>query len=159
MKTIWIILLSVFVGGLLSTMLMRSCQVEPPLPEMMVLRDTITEVYIDTHTVHKPVPYKVEVRDTVYIVNSFQNSTDWKVLVQEVKEYKDSTYYAKISGINAYLEEIRVYPKTITQYVNTKEYIYVPPKKWSIGIQGGVGITPKGLQPYIGFGVERRIEF
>ena len=158
MKTIWIILLSAFVGGLLSTMLMRSCQVEPPLPEMMVLRDTITEVYIDTFTAYKPQPYKVVVRDTV-AVNSFQNSTDWKVLVQEIKEYKDSTYYAKISGINAYLEEIRVYPKTITQYVNTKEYIYIPPPKWSIGIQGGVGITPKGLQPYIGFGVTRRLEF
>ena len=158
MKTIWIILLSACVGGLLSTMLMRSCQVEPPLPEMMVLRDTITEVYIDTFTAYKPQPYKIVVRDTV-VVNSFQNDTDWKVLVQEVKEYKDSTYYAKISGINAYLEEIRVYPKTITQYVNTKEYIYVPPKKWSIGIQGGVGITPKGLQPYLGFGVSRRLEF
>lgn len=158
MKTIWIILLSAFVGGLLSTMLMRSCQVEPPLPEMMVLTDTITEVYIDTFTAYKPQPYKVVVRDTV-AVNSFQNSTDWKVLVQEIKEYKDSTYYAKISGINAYLEEIRVYPKTIIQYINTNEYIYVPPKKWSIGIQGGVGITPKGLQPYIGFGVQRRIEF
>lgn len=118
---------------------------------MMVLTDTITEVYIDTFTAYKPQPYKVVVRDTV-VVNSFQNSTDWKVLVQEVKEYKDSTYYARISGINAYLEEIRVYPKTITQYVNTKEYIYVPPKKWSIGIQGGIGITPKGLQPYIGIG-------
>ena len=110
MKNLWIILLSVFVGGLLSMMLTRSCQVEPPLPEMMVLRDTITEVYIDTNTAYKPVPYKVEVRDTVYIDNSFQNDKDWKVLVQEVKEYKDSTYYAKISGINAYLEEIRVYP-------------------------------------------------
>lgn len=159
MKTIWVILLSAFVGGLLSTMLMKSCNhPEPPLPEMMVLRDTITEVYIDTFTAYKPQPYKVVVRDTV-AVNSFQNSTDWKVLVQEIKEYKDSTYYAKISGINAYLEEIQVYPKTVTQYVNTKEYIYVPPKKWSIGIQGGVGITPKGLQPYIGFGVERKIEF
>jgi hypothetical protein len=115
-------------------------------------------VQIDTQYFPKPVPYKVVVRDTV-IVNSFQNSQDWKVLVQEIKEYKDSTYYARISGINAYLEEIRVYPKTITQYVNTKEYIYVPPKKWSIGIQGGVGITPKGLQPYVGFGVQRKISF
>lgn len=157
MKTIWIILLSVCVGGLLSMTLMRSCQVEPPLPEMMVLRDTITEVYIDTHTVYKPVPYKVT--DTVYIHDTINSTINGNIFVQQIKEYKDSTYYAKISGINAYLEEIKVYPKTITQYVNTKEYIYVPPKKWSIGIQGGVGITPKGLQPYIGFGVTRRLEF
>jgi hypothetical protein len=126
---------------------------------MKIIRDTVIDVQIDTQYFPKPVPYKVEVRDTVYIDNSFQNSQDWKVLVQEIKEYKDSTFYARISGINAYLEEIRVYPKTITQYVNTKEYIYVPPKKWSVGIQGGVGITPKGLQPYIGFGVQRKISF
>lgn len=103
-------------------------------------------------------PYKVVVRDTV-VVNSFQNLQDWKVLVQEVKEYKDSTYYAKISGINAYLEEIEVYPKTITQYISNTEKVYIQPKKWSIGIQAGYGITPKGLQPYLGFGVSRRLEF
>lgn len=116
---------------------------------------------VDTFTIIKPVPYKVT--DTVYIydtLNSTINNTiNGDIFVQQIKEYKDSTYYAKISGINAYLEEIRVYPKTITQYVNTKEYIYVPPKKWSIGIQGGVGVTPKGLQPYLGLGVTRRLEF
>lgn len=158
MKTIWIILLSACVGGLLSMMLTRLCQQPEQIVTEIVKTDTLTITRVDTITIVKPQPYKVVVRDTV-VVNSFQNSQDWKVLVQEVKEYKDSTYYAKISGINAYLEEIRVYPKTITQYVNTKEYIYVPPKKWSIGIQGGVGITPKGLQPYVGFGVERKISF
>lgn len=151
-------MLSLCVGGLLSTMLMRSCQQPEQIVTEIVKTDTLTITRVDTITIVKPQPYKVVVRDTI-VVNSFQNSTDWKVLVQEIKEYKDSTYYARISGINAYLEEIRVYPKTITQYVNTKEYIYVPPKKWSIGIQGGIGITPKGLQPYIGFGVERKISF
>ena len=27
------------------------------------------------------------------------------------------------------------------------------PKRWGIGVQGGVGITPKLVQPYIGIGV------
>jgi hypothetical protein len=129
--------------------------VEPPLPEMEIVRDTVIDVQIDTQYFPKPVPYKVEVRDTIYINDTINGN----IFVQEVKEYKDSTYYAKISGINAYLEEMEVYPKTITQYINTKEYIYAPPKKWSMGIQGGIGITPKGLQPYIGFGVERKISF
>lgn len=151
-------LLLLCVGGLLGMMLTRSCQQPEQIVTEIVKTDTLTITRVDTITIVKPQPYKVVVRDTV-VVNSFQNTQDWKVLVQEVKEYKDSTYYAKISGINAYLEEIRVYPKTITQYVNTKEYIYIPPKKWSIGIQGGVGVTPKGLQPYIGFGVQRKIEF
>ena len=78
---------------------------------------------------------------------------------QEVKEYKDSTYYAKISGINAYLEHIEVYPRTTTQYITNTERVYIQPKKWSVGIQGGIGITPKGLQPYLGVGVSRRLEF
>ena len=167
MKTIWIILLSACVGGLLSMMLTRSCNhPEPPLPEMEIVRDTVIDVQIDTQYFPKPVPYKVEIKDTVYLPNneSIESGCQNKhaqgtLFVQEIKEYKDSTYYAKISGINAYLEEIRVYPKTIIQYINTNEYIYIPPKKWSIGIQGGIGITPKGLQPYIGFGVERKISF
>ena len=103
-------------------------------------------------------PYKVTVKDTVY-VNSFQNDTDWKVLAQEVKEYKDSTYYAKISGINAFLEHIEVYPKNTIKYITTTEIIREQPKKWAIGLQGGYGITPKGLQPYIGIGITYRFEF
>lgn len=156
MKTIWIILLSLFVGALLSTMLMRSCQVEPPLPEMMVLRDTITEVHIDTFTEYKPQPYKVTVHDTVYIEKGYAGH----VFVQETKWFGDNeTYNMQVSGINVELDWIKTYPKTVTQYINTTETVYIPLKKWSIGIQGGVGITPKGLQPYIGFGVERKISF
>ena len=156
MKTIWIILLSACVGGLLSTMLMRSCQVEPPLPEMMVLRDTITEVHIDTFTAYKPQPYKVMVHDTVYIEKGYAGH----VFVQETKWFGDNeTYDMQVSGINIELDWIKTYPKTVTQYINTTETVYIPPRKWSIGIQGGVGITPKGLQPYIGFGVTRRLEF
>lgn len=156
MKTLWITLLSACVGGLLSMMLMRSCQVEPPLPEMMVLRDTITEVHIDTFTAYKPQPYKVTVHDTVYNEKGYAGH----VFVQETKWFGDNeTYDMQVSGINVELDWIKTYPKTVTQYINTTETVYIPPRKWSIGIQGGVGITPKGLQPYLGLGVTRRLEF
>ena len=152
-------MLSAFVGALLSTMLMRSCQ-SPQIERIEVVKtDTLTITKVDTIEIVKPQPYRVEVRDTIYINDTINDNINGNIFVQQVKEYKDSTYYAKISGINAYLEEIRVYPRTITQYINTTETIYVQPKKWSVGIQGGVGVTPKGLQPYIGFGVQRRIEF
>ena len=156
MKTIWIILLSAFVGALLSMMLTRSYQVEPPLPEMMVLKDTITEVHIDTHMVVKPQPYKVEVKDTIYIEKEYSGH----VFVQETKWFGDNeTYDMQVSGINVQLDLVKTYPKTVTQYINTTETIYIPPKKWDVGIQAGFGITPKGLQPYIGVGVRRKIEF
>ena len=162
MKTIWIILLSLCVGGLLSTMLMSSCRTSQP--ENIVVEkigDTVIVERVDTFTILKPVPYKVV--DTIYIYDTINDTINdninGNIFVQQVKEYKDSTYYAKISGINAYLEKIQVYPKTITHYINTTEIIYVPPKKWDVGIQGGIGITPKGLQPYIGFGVTYKLKF
>lgn len=119
----------------------------------IVKTDTLTITRVDTITIVKPQPYKVVVRDTV-VVNSFQNSQDWKVLVQEVKEYKDSTYYARISGINAYLEEIKVFPRTEYKYITTTEKVYEKPRKWGIGIQVGYGAGKNGIQPYVGVGIQ-----
>ena len=149
-------LLLLFAGVCLGMMLMRSCQSPAKEPEIKIERDTTIIVQIDTQYFPEPVPYKVEVHDTVYLDKPYNGH----VFIQETKWFSDNeTYDMQVSGINVELDWIRTYPKTITQYVNTKEYIYVPPKKWSIGIQGGVGITPKGLQPYLGFGVSRRLEF
>ena len=133
MKTLWITLLSACVGGLLSMMLMRSCQMEPPLPEMMVLRDTITEVYIDTFTAYKPQPYKVEVRDTIYLDKPYKGH----VFTQETKWFSDnSTYDMQVSGINIELDWIKTYPKTITETITETrtETIYVEPKPLSLWI-------------------------
>jgi hypothetical protein len=91
----------------------------------IVKTDTLTIARVDTIRIEKPVPYKVIIRDTIYI-----RDTVGVTLVQEVKEYKDSTYYAKISGINAFLEEIRVYPKTTTKYVYQIEKVVESPDKW-----------------------------
>lgn len=156
MKNLLIILLSACVGGLLSMMLTRSCQTQTP-PQPQIIRDTTIKVQIDTQYFPKPVPYKVEVRDTIELTDTIY--LGGQTFFQEVKEYKDSTYYARVSGINAFLEEIKVYPKHSTVYINTTEKVYLKPKKWDIGLQGGIGITPKGVQPYIGFGVTRRLEF
>lgn len=156
MKTLWIILLSIFAGALLGGMLMRSCQT-PQIERVEVVKtDTLTITKVDTIEIVKPQPYKVEVRDTIYIDKEYSGH----VFVQETKWFSDNkTYDMKVSGINVQLDWINVYPKTVTQYITTTEKVYVEPKKWSVGIQGGVGITPKGLQPYIGLGVQRRIEF
>lgn len=158
MKTLWIILLSAFVGGLLSTMLTRCNQSEKIVSEI-VKTDTLTLVRIDTITQVLPEPYKVVVRDTIYINDNINDTINGNIFVQEIKEYRDSTYYARVSGINAYLEEIKVFPRTEYKYITTTEKVYEKPRKWSIGIQGGVGVTPKGLQPYLGLGVTRRLEF
>lgn len=116
--------------------------------------DTLTIVKTDTVRIIKPQPYEVVVRDTVYLQNpQYPQYPQGDVLVQEVKTYKDSSYTVTISGINAYLEHIEVYPKTVTKYITTTEFVREKPKKWGIGIQAGYGIGRNGLQPYVGVGV------
>ena len=152
MKNLWIILLSACVGALLSMMLMRSCQQPQTPPQPQIIRDTEVIVQIDTQYFPKPVPYKVEVRDTIELTDTIY--IGGQTFFQEVKEYKDSTYYAKISGINAYLEHIEVYPRTTTQYIHTTEKVYEKPRKWGIGIQVGYGAGKNGIQPYVGVGIQ-----
>lgn len=134
MKNLWIILLSAFVGALLSMMLTRSCNhPESPLPEMMVLRDTVIDVQIDTQYFPKPVPYKVEVHDTVYLDKPYKGH----VFTQQTKWFSDnSTYDMQVSGINIELDWIKTYPKTITETITETrtETIYVEPKPLSLWI-------------------------
>lgn len=61
--------------------------------------------------------------------------------------YKDKDYTAYISGVNARLDSIFVYPK--------REVITIrkPPKHWHIGISSGYGTTVQGFKPYIGIGI------
>lgn len=150
-RTGGIYLLLLFVGVLLGMMLMKSCQNPVKEPEVKIERDTTIIVQIDTQYFPKPVPYRVDVRDTVLLKDTIY--LPGQMLFQEVKEYQDSTYYARISGINAFLEEIRVYPRITTKYITQTEYVRERPKKWGIGIQGGYAISGEGFYPYIGIGV------
>ena len=155
-KTGGIYLLLLFVGALLGMMLMRSCQ-SPQIERVVIEKtDTLIVEKVDTLLIEKPVPYKVEVHDTIYLDKPYNGH----VFVHETKWFGDNeTYDMQVSGINVQLDWIKTYPKTVTQYINTTETIYVQPKKWDVSIQAGIGITPKGLQPYLGFGVSRRLQF
>lgn len=67
------------------------------------------------------------------------------------KVYEDSTYRAYVSGFNAKLDSISIYRRT--EYITSNIIVKSKPKRFSIGVQTGYGITPKGFQPYIGIGV------
>lgn len=68
--------------------------------------------------------------------------------------YEDSTYTAYVSGYRASLDSLIFrMPREVTTITNTH---YQKPKRWSIGIQVGYGITLKGtpqFAPYVGIGV------
>lgn len=121
------------------------------------LRDTI----VDTIKVVKPIAkdsvvtrYKVVNVDRVNYVDSVNTISEVvfdTVMVRlpiESKHYEGKDYEAWISGYEPSLDSINVYNHTIV----TK------PKRWSIGLQGGVGMTPKGLQPYVGVGISLRLK-
>lgn len=70
----------------------------------------------------------------------------------EQKHYADSSYEAWVSGYEPSLDSIKIRFREPTIVKK------IPPKRWAVGIQGGVGLTPKGIQPYIGIGFSYRIK-
>ena len=148
------IIIAFIIGLWLATLICRchhSTESEP------TLRDTI----VDTIKVVKPIAvdsvvtrYKwvnVErVKDTT-IVNEVSEVVFDTIRIRlpiESKHYTAESYDAWVSGYEPSLDSIKVYQRE----VKTKQ------SRWSIGLQGGVGMTPRGVQPYIGIGIGYRLK-
>lgn len=103
----------------------------------------VTKVLVDTQYILSPFPY------LVWIDHADTIRTDTCVHLREYKEYQDSNYYAKVSGVYPRLDEIRVYPRTIYQ----TEYVYrditQKPKRWGFGLSAGYGVGKNGLTPVL----------
>lgn len=114
---------------------------QPHLVTQEVIRYKYVPVTVDPDTVYK------EKHDTIIRVED-----GVAVIPISLKTYTDSsTYKAVVSGYDPRLESIEVY-QTNTVITNT-----VQPSRWSVGLQGGLYATPKGLQPGIGVGVQYSI--
>lgn len=123
--------------------------------DTIIVRDTIREYYpqevervvVRTERVEVPVIVRDTIHDTVYVN-----------LPIEEREYKSRDYRVVIGGFNPYLKSIDVYPQTI--YINATESATTR-KRWNftLGVQGGYGITPMGWHPYAGLGVTFGINF
>lgn len=114
-----------------------------------------TLIVYDTIKIDKPVEVRyvqttrtirVPVRDTIRL-----KDTTYMVLPKEEKEYRDSQYYAKVSGYQPSLDYIEVYPKTTT--ISKTETIVQSrsPLYYSLDLQLDYGsIGYKYLQPSVG---------
>lgn len=104
----------------------------------------VTKVDVDTQYILFPVPYLawIDNSDTIHV-----SDTCWHL--REYKEYRDSSYYAKVSGVAPRLDEIRVYPKTIYETKYVYRDIVSKPKRWGIGLSFGYGIGRNGFSPVI----------
>ena len=154
-KVILILAAIIFVGGCVGSFFFgratkgTSIVSKKEERDTIIVRDTIREYYpqevervvVKTERVEVP----IIVRDTIREVIEVD-------LPIEEREYKSEEYMAIVGGYQPYLKSIEVYP--LTKFVNSTETI-TKRKRWgvSIGVQGGYGITPVGMQPYAGVGV------
>lgn len=82
------------------------------------------------------------------ISSNFPDSVNVQIPITQ-RVYEDSTYRAYVSGFDARLDSILLFPPTKYVTITAKE----TKSHWDIGMQAGYGITPKGFQPYIGIGI------
>ena len=94
--------------------------------------------------------YKAEIVTSDIVITDNGKDSFNVVFPISQKVYTDSLYTAYVSGFEANLDSIFVRSRTmeITRTISKK------PPRFGIGIQAGYGITPKGFQPYIGFGAQ-----
>lgn len=128
--------------------------------------DTTRVVVYDTVTCRKPIAVDsvvlryetIKVRkvvsDTIKVVDSAEDTVAVEIPITQ-KHYADSTYSAWVSGYDPCLDSIKVYPRT--EVVTITKQIQDKPKRWGIGIHGGVGYGKGGFTPYIGIGVQYNI--
>ena len=83
--------------------------------DTITITNTVRKIQVDTMYILSPQPYLswIDNSDTIH-------ASDTCCHLREYKEYRDSSYYAKVSGVAPRLDEIRVFPRTIYQ----TEYIY-----------------------------------
>jgi len=148
----------------------RSCSSDVTIPnsEPVVVDSTTTETVMpDTAPVvrdsvvvryeYEKIPITPPPKDTTEAVYTHPetievtvNGDSAEVVIPITqKEYKTEDYRAYVSGYRATLDSIFINRTTTTIRIRepTKQ------KRFSVGLQAGYGMTPKGFQPYIGLGI------
>jgi hypothetical protein len=120
----------------------------PPIVRIDTVRDTLL------------VPKYVQVKH----FDTIRDTVDGKpvYLPVPISSYlftDDSTYRFEMEGYNVNARSIEVYPRTVTQTVIERVEVPGKPKRWGIGISAGGALTPQGVQPYIGVGVQYNFIF
>lgn len=124
-----------------------------------VVSDTIFKVIkVDRPIVRESTVVKYEVvrlpisNDTICVSDTIKDSVFVEVPIEQ-KVYSDSNYTAWVSGYHPRLDSISITHQEVSfhKLVNNNGS-----KRLYLGIQVGYGITPRGMQPYLGLGVSYR---
>ena len=130
------------------------------------LKPEVVEIYHrDTIRVNTPVYVRsyarvtdtllVAVRDTIV-----RHDTAFIALPREVREYRDTNYFARVTGYRPELEYIETYnaEKMVTATIVQEKKLK---PRYSLGVTAGYGFTLDGNEvqgiPYLGIGVTANI--
>lgn len=168
--------LNSFLGGCLTTvailagsaLVYRSCDNASVVTQtegtVEIERDTIP-AFIETpipkvSTVLRYETIKVPVYDTIQapIADTLEHDSIAIEIPITQKMYEDSTYQAWVSGYKPMLDSIRIFqPVTTITHTVTNTDVRYKIKRWGLGVQVGMGVTPTKVEPYIGIGVTYNI--
>lgn len=110
------------------------------IPDTTKMIQVDTLVRYDTIRVQSPVEIRsikttdtliVPITDTLRVCD-----TVYSVLNRQTKEYRDSLFYARISGYDPRLDFIEVYPRTTT--ISKTETVVQKPSVWRYGVTVGL---------------------
>lgn len=113
----------------------------------------IVEKWTDTVVIREPEVLVIRklVSDTVFLAVAEADrvaADSVRVVVpREQKEYHGEGYRAWVSGYRPALDSIVIERMVLREKA----------RRWSVGLQAGIGMTPRGVQPYIGVGVSIKI--
>lgn len=130
-------------------------------PKRTVVIETRIDTLVVRDTIRDTVPVTVErllVRtDTVWLRAAADTVMVEVEVPVERKIYETDDYRAVVEGFRPRLAEIEIYRNTL--YI--KESSVMSPRKqrerprrWGIGVQAGYGLTPDGISPYVGVGIQ-----
>jgi hypothetical protein len=111
----------------------------------VIVRDTLRE------RVFVPVERRIARVDTVFLEMPASRDSVQAIVPIERVVYHTDNYRAVVEGFRPSLVELDIFRATT---IVTKTPI---PRRWSIGLQAGYGLTPRGAAPYLGLGVEYRL--
>ena len=151
MKQFVYFVIGLFIGVLATGLVTRQCSRHIESVSSQVLRDTIFD------TIPYPVPVPRDSTVIRFIKDSTLVSAGDSIPVQlpiVQKEYKTDDYQAWVSGpINPQLDSLNIFRQTYYETVYQTVTVPTKPKRWGLGVQAGLGVTPTKIEPYIGIGI------
>lgn len=151
-------IIGLIIGAFLLSLVWRRCAYDTE-----IVTDTIIKVVkVDRPIVRESTIVKYEVvrlpiaADTICVSDTIKDSVFVQVPIEQ-KVYSDSNYTAWVSGYRPRLDSISITHKEVSfhKLVNNSK----GSKRLYLGIQVGYGITPRGMQPYLGLGISYKFGF